>query len=270
MNSEQEIQQDLDEAEAQVVDAVNPEPRKFEPRKLEHERMIEAILFASDTPLSVADIAERVPDGIEIESHLENLTEHYKTRGFSLIKVAGKYMFRTADDLAFLLRKDVDETRKLSRAGIETLAIIAYHQPVTRTEIEEIRGVSISKGTLDVLMEVGWIRVKGRRQTPGRPVTYGITDDFLVHFGIESTKDLPGIKELKASGLLDSVDVALDKMELSVKSEADDDGDQIDLEDAIARSEREAIEGNNLPSESKDTVIVHEQQELLLDDEEIT
>jgi segregation and condensation protein B len=270
MNSEQEIQEDKDGAEAQDADTVALEQRKLEPRRLEHERMIEAILFASDTPLSIADIAERMPDGIEIEAHLESLTEHYKTRGFSLIKVAGKYMFRTADDLAFLLRKDVDETRKLSKAGIETLAIIAYHQPVTRTEIEEIRGVSISKGTLDVLMEVGWIRVKGRRQTPGRPVTYGITDGFLVHFGIESTKDLPGIKELKASGLLDSVDVALDKMELSVKSEADDDGDQIDLEDAIARSERKAIESDNTSSKGKDEVVVHEQQELLLDNKEIT
>jgi segregation and condensation protein B len=260
MNQEQQIQEDVLEDEAQSVD----------PTALEHERMIEAILFASDMPLSVAEITERVPDGIDIEHHLENLTEYYKTRGFSLIKVAGKYMFRTAEDLAFLLRKDVDETRKLSRAGIETLAIIAYHQPVTRTEIEEIRGVSISKGTLDVLMEVGWIRVKGRRQTPGRPVTYGITDDFLVHFGIESTKDLPGIKELKASGLLDSVDVALDKMELSVKAEADDDSDQIDLEEAIAKSEREAIVSESMSVDSSDGSADNQQQELLLDQEDIT
>ncbi|UTW56921.1 SMC-Scp complex subunit ScpB [Kordiimonas sp. SCSIO 12610] len=236
----------------------------IEPRDLEHERMIEAILFASDTPLSIAEVAERVPDGIEIDKHILALTERYKTRGFRLVKVAGKYMFRTADDLAFLLRKDVDETRKLSKAGTETLAIIAYHQPVTRTEIEEIRGVTISKGTLDVLMEVGWIKVKGRRQTPGRPVTYGTTDEFLIHFGIESTKDLPGVKELKASGLLDSVDVALDKMEMTFKSDTDENSDQIDLEEAIALSEREAIDAEKAADDFGETDTIGGQQELLL------
>lgn len=244
-----------------------PGDRVMSARDLEHMRMIEAILFASDSPLSVADIEERIPDGVEVEQHLEVLIETYKTRGFALVKVAGKYMFRTAEDLAFLLRKDVDETRKLSKAGVETLAIIAYHQPVTRTEIEEIRGVTISKGTLDVLMEVGWIKVKGRRQTPGRPVTYGTTDNFLVHFGIESTKDLPGLKELKASGLLDSVDVALDKMEMSFKSEAEEDSNQIDLEEAIARSEREAIEAETNDTEPVPEVEYSGQQELLLGNE---
>jgi segregation and condensation protein B len=208
-----------------------------ETRGLEHQRMVEAVLFASTSPLSVADIAERIPDGVDIERHIDALREIYATRGVNLVTVADKFMFRTADDLAFLLRKEVDETRKLSRAGVETLAIVAYHQPVTRAEIEDIRGVTISKGTLDVLMEAGWIRLMGRRQTPGRPVTYGTTEEFLVHFGIESVKDLPGLKELKASGLLDSVDVALDKLEMPTAS--DDDEDQIDLEEAIAESERQ-------------------------------
>jgi len=209
-----------------------------ETRDLEHQRMVEAVLFASTKPLSPADIAERVPDGVDVERHIDTLQEIYATRGVNLVTVADKFMFRTADDLAFLLRKEVDETRKLSRAGVETLAIVAYHQPVTRAEIEDIRGVTISKGTLDVLMEAGWIRLMGRRQTPGRPVTYGTTEEFLVHFGIESVKDLPGLKELKASGLLDSVDVALDKMEMPTASH-DDDEDQIDLEEAIAESERQ-------------------------------
>lgn len=206
-----------------------------------HERMIEAVLFASEHALSVDEIAERLPEGAEIEAHLESLTERYAQCGVNLVSVAGKYMFRTAEDLAFLLRKEVDEPRKLSRAAVETLAIIAYHQPVTRAEIEDIRGVSISKGTLDVLMEAGWVRLMGRKRTPGRPVTYGTTENFLVHFGLDSIKDLPGIKELKAAGLLDSVDVALDKMGGFPTSEekTEDDG-QIDLEDAIAESEREA------------------------------
>lgn len=144
-------------------------------RHAEHCRMVEAILFASETPLSVDEIAERVPEGVEITKHLTDIEEMYATRGVNLMCVAGKYMFRTAEDLSFLLRKEVDEPRKLSRAAVETMAIIAYHQPVTRAEIEDIRGVTISKGTLDVLMEAGWVRIMGRRKTPGRPVTYGTT-----------------------------------------------------------------------------------------------
>ena len=208
---------------------------------LQHRRMVEAILFASETPLSVEDIAERVPEGVDIEAHIEALREDYATRGVNLVRLAGKHMFRTAEDLSFLLRREVDEPRKLSRAAVETLAIIAYHQPVTRAEIEEVRGVTISKGTLDVLMEAGWVRMAGRRRTPGRPVTYGTTEDFLVHFGIESIKDLPGVQELKAAGLLDSVDVALDKLGgIPTPGENEEDDGQIDLEEAIADSEREA------------------------------
>lgn len=207
---------------------------------LMHQRMVEALLFASEKPLSVGDMEERVPDGVDVECHLTALEELYEGRGVQLVQVAGKYMFRTADDLAFLLRREVDEPRKLSRAAVETLAIIAYHQPCTRSEIEEIRGVTISKGTLDVLMEAGWVRMAGRRRTPGRPVTYGTTEEFLVHFGVESIKDLPGLQELKAAGLLDSVDTALDKMGgMPVAADDDEaDDDQIDLEDAIAESEK--------------------------------
>jgi len=210
-------------------------------RQVEHRRMVEAVLFASEIPLSIEDIAERLPDGVEVELHIEGLTTEYATKGVNLVRVAGKFMFRTAEDLSFLLRREIDEPRKLSRAAVETLAIIAYHQPVTRAEIEDIRGVTISKGTLDVLMEAGWSRMLGRRKTPGRPVTYGTTEEFLVHFGIETIKDLPGLQELKAAGLLDSVDIALDKMGgMPSPGAADDNDDQIDLEDAIAERERDA------------------------------
>jgi len=205
-------------------------------RKQEHQRMVEAVLFASETPLSVDDIAGRLPEGADVEYHIETLTVEYAQKGVNLVMLAGKYMFRTAEDLSFLLRREVDELRKLSRAGVETLAIISYHQPVTRAEIEEVRGVTISKGTLDVLMEAGWVRMLGRRKTPGRPVTYGTTEEFLVHFGIETIKDLPGLQELKAAGLLDSVDMALNKMGgMPLFGEVEDNG-QIDLEDAIADS----------------------------------
>lgn len=207
---------------------------------LRHRRMVEAILFASETPLSIEDIAERVPEGVDIAAHIEALVVDYEMRGVNLVRLAGKHMFRTAEDLSFLLRREVDEPRKLSRAAVETLAIIAYHQPVTRTEIEEVRGVTISKGTLDVLMEAGWVRMVGRKRTPGRPVTYGTTEEFLVHFGIESVKDLPGLQELKAAGLLDSVDAALDKLGgIPSPGDAEEDDGQIDLEEAIADSERD-------------------------------
>jgi len=211
-------------------------------RKEEHQRMVEAVLFASETPLSVEEIALRLPEGADIEDHIEALSAEYASKGVNLVTVAGKYMFRTAEDLSFLLRREVDEARKLSRAGVETLAIIAYHQPVTRAEIEEIRGVTISKGTLDVLMEAGWVRMLGRRKTPGRPVTYGTTEEFLVHFGIETIKDLPGVQELKAAGLLDSVETALNKMGgMPLPGGEDADDDQIDLEDAIAENEQDDI-----------------------------
>jgi segregation and condensation protein B len=180
---------------------------------LEHLRMVEALLFAAGEALSVAEIAERLPDDADVEDHIDTIHKFYAGRGVNLVQLAGKWMFRTAPDLSFLLRKEVQEQTKLSRAGVETLAIIAYHQPVTRAEIEEVRGVGLSKGTLDVLMEAGWVRLKGRRRTPGRPVTYGTTESFLVHFGLADLDDLPGVEELKAAGLLDSVESALVKME---------------------------------------------------------
>lgn len=178
----------------------------------EHLRMVEALLFATTEPLSVAEITSALPEGADVEGYLAALKAHYDGRGVQLSEAGGRWFFRTAADLSFLLRKEVESQRKLSRAGVETLAIIAYHQPVTRAEIEEIRGVQVSKGTLDVLMEAGWVRPKGRRQTPGKPVTYGTSDDFLVHFSLENLDDLPGFDELKAAGLLDSVDKALNRM----------------------------------------------------------
>ncbi|MCT8974029.1 SMC-Scp complex subunit ScpB [Microbaculum marinisediminis] len=170
----------------------------------EQLRMLEALLFAAAEPLDVATIASRLPRDADIPALLGELQAAYSSRGVNLVRVADKWRFRTAEDLSFLLRRDAVDQRQLSRAALETLAIIAYHQPVTRAEIEEIRGVSISKGVLDVLMEAGWARMRGRRRTPGRPVTYGTTEEFLDHFGLESLRDLPGVEELKGAGLLDS------------------------------------------------------------------
>lgn len=166
-------------------------------------RMAEAILFASAEPLSAAEIGERLPDGSDVRAVLRELQLAYSGRGVNLVEVAGKWMFRTAGDLAFLLQSEAEEPKKLSRAALETMAIIAYHQPVTRAEIEDIRGVTTSKGTLDVLLETGWVRMRGRRRVPGRPITYGTTEAFLVHFGLEAVGDLPGLEELRGAGLLD-------------------------------------------------------------------
>ena len=168
-----------------------------------HLRMVEALLFAATEPLDERSMSARLPEGADVPELLSQLTEHYASRGVNLIRVAGKWAMRTAPDLHFLLQEHRQQTRKLSRAGLETLAITAYHQPVTRAEIEDVRGVSLSKGTLDLLMELGWVRIRGRRRTPGRPVTYGTTEGFLEHFGFQSVKDLPGLDELKASGLLE-------------------------------------------------------------------
>ena len=174
------------------------------PPMAEQERMVEAILFASAEPVTVAELNARMPHGAEAAVALENLRKRYEGRGVELRKVGEAWAMRTAADLGFLMQKETVETRKLSRAAIETLAIIAYHQPVTRAEIEEIRGVSVSRGTVDQLLELEWIRFGRRRMTPGRPVTYVVTQDFLDHFGLESARDLPGLKELRAAGLLDN------------------------------------------------------------------
>ncbi|WP_082735607.1 SMC-Scp complex subunit ScpB [Polycladidibacter stylochi] len=166
--------------------------------------MVEALLFASAEPLSMSELTARLPRQADIPRAVKELEEFYRHRGVRLVKVADRYAFRTAPDLAAIMQREQEEQRRLSRAALETLAIIAFHQPVTRAEIEEIRGVSTSKGTLDVLLETQWVRMRGRRRTPGRPVTYGTTLQFLDHFGLETIKDLPGLEELKGAGLLDS------------------------------------------------------------------
>jgi segregation and condensation protein B len=166
-------------------------------------RLVEALLFAASDPLSAEAIAERLPAGIDVAAALAAVAELYRDRGVQLFEFGGTFAFRTAEDLAPVLRESAVEQRKLSRAALETLAIVAYHQPVTRPEIEEIRGVGVNRGTLDVLMEAGWVRMRGRRRSPGRPVTYGTTGDFLHHFGLASLSDLPGLDELRGAGLLE-------------------------------------------------------------------
>ena len=170
----------------------------------EQERMVEAILFASAEPVTLAELQARMPHGADPAEALVYLKKRYEGRGVNLIRVGDAYAYRTAPDLGFLMRRETVEVRKLSRAAIETLAIVAYHQPVTRAEIEEIRGVAVSRGTVDQLLELDWIRLGRRRMTPGRPVTFVVTETFLDHFGLESARDLPGLKELRAAGLLDN------------------------------------------------------------------
>jgi segregation and condensation protein B len=167
------------------------------------ERMVEALLFAAAGPLSEADLQARLPEGADVRRALAELRARYEGRGVELEYVAERWRFRTAPDLASLMTEEREDPRRLSKAALETLAIIAYHQPVTRAEIESVRGVSLSKGTLDVLLELGFVRLRGRRRTPGRPVTYGTTDAFLEHFGLASLADMPGAAEMKAAGLLD-------------------------------------------------------------------
>jgi len=169
----------------------------------EELRILEALLFAAEAPLDEKALASRLPAGIDVRALLVQLQQEYSTRGVNVVRVGGKWTLRTAGDLAWLLTHESVVTKKLSRAAIETLAIVAYHQPVTRAEVEDIRGVSTSKGTLDVLLETGWIRLRGRRKAPGRPVTYGTNDAFLSHFGLEALTDLPGLDELKGSGLIE-------------------------------------------------------------------
>jgi segregation and condensation protein B len=193
-------------------------------------RAVEAVLFASETPLTVDEIRAYVGD-VDVRAALTRLEALYIGRGIELVKRGDRWHFQTAADLAHLLRRDREESRKLSRAGIETLAIIAYHEPVTRAEIESIRGVQISKGTIDVLMEAGWVRPAGRREVPGRPLTYATTPGFLTHFGLASRRDLPGMDDLKAAGLLDPVDLAFESLEGgSEQAEAEADAPEVDEE----------------------------------------
>jgi segregation and condensation protein B len=186
----------------------------------EFVRAVEAALFASAEPLSPEDIAEYAGEG-DVGAALGQLAEHYAGRGIELVERGGRWHFQTAADLAHILRREREESRKLSRAAVETLAIIAYHEPVSRAEIEAIRGVQISKGTLDVLMDAGWVRAAGRREGPGRPLLYATTAEFLSHFGLGSRRDLPGIDDLKAAGLLDPLDEGTFQLQLESEGEED-------------------------------------------------
>ena len=227
--------------------------------KREKLRRLEALLFASAHPLEAQALQRCVEPDDDVSALLKDLQSDYADRGVNLVKTAGKWMFRTSEDLSFLLERETTEERKLSKAALETLAIIAYHQPVTRAEIEEIRGVSISPGTLDLLLETAWIRPRGRRRAPGRPITYGTTELFLTHFGLDQIKDLPGLAELKASGLLEAnlppdfkvpepTDVAaLMPDELPLEDEPEEEQGSLELEEADA--EAESPEGEDAPDD---------------------
>lgn len=169
----------------------------------QHLRIIEAMLFAATEPLSLEKLTTFLPEGCDVQALINDLQVNYANRGVNLVQIAGNYMLRTSPEVAFVLRRETVQQKKLTKAGLETLSIVAYHQPVTRADIEDIRGVAISKGTLDTLLDIGWVRMRGRRKTPGRPVTYGTTDAFLRHFGLNEITDLPGLHELKAAGLLE-------------------------------------------------------------------
>ncbi|TCQ09548.1 SMC-Scp complex subunit ScpB [Sphingomonas sp. PP-CC-3A-396] len=196
----------------------------------EFVRAVEAVLFAAESPLTIDSIRAHVGAG-DVRAALDRLTADYAGRGIHIVRRGERWQFQTAPDMAHMLRRDREEPRRLSRAGIETLAIIAYHEPVTRAEIEAIRGVQISKGTLDVLMEAGWVKPAGRREVPGRPLMFATSPEFLVHFGLASRRDLPGIDDLRAAGLLDPVDLAFDRLE------DDEDGNGVAQSLALGRDE---------------------------------
>ena len=196
-------------------------------------RAVEATLFAAEAPMTAAALSAHL-GGANVTAALDELAAHYRGRGVALVERGGRWHFQTAPDLAHLLRREREEQRRLSRAATECLAIVAYHEPVSRAEIEAIRGVQTAKGTLDVLMEAGWVRVAGRREVPGRPVIYATTPDFLAHFGLTSRKDLPGLDELKAAGLLDPVDDALEAMVAAQQDSAEAAPDSLESEDESA------------------------------------
>lgn len=194
-NEVTDLIEDVEDQENSLFDA---------PPLAEQERMVEAILFASAEPVTLRELEKRLPHGCQPATAIAHLARRYEGRGVRLNKIGDAWALRTAPDLSYLMQKETVEVRKLSRAAVETLAIIAYHQPITRAEIEEIRGVSVSRGTIDQLIEMDWIRFGRRKMTPGRPVTFVVTQEFLDHFGLESARDLPGLKELRAAGLLDN------------------------------------------------------------------
>jgi segregation and condensation protein B len=195
------------------------------------ERQVEALLFAATGPMSMQDLERRLPEGADVAVAIEALAARYAGRGVNLISVAGRWRFQTAEDLSYLMTQEREEPRRLSKAGQETLAIVAYHQPVTRAEIEAVRGVQASRGTLDVLLELGLVKMRGRRRTPGRPVTFGTTDAFLEHYGLASLADLPGAAEMKASGLL-AMDLPSGFAPPQPTSELGEDEDPLDADDA--------------------------------------
>ena len=232
MSAQRQVEEtgDMDDSAKEIADAINNvslHPRADHAHLM---RVVEALLFAAGEPLGADDIGECVPEGTDIEAIIASLVEQYEGRGVHLVKIAEKWTFRTADDLSFLLRREAVAQKRLSKAALETIAIIAYHQPVTRAEIEEIRGVSISKGTLDILLEMGWAKMRGRRRTPGKPLTYGTTQEFLEHFGLASIGDLPGLTELKGAGLL-SASVPADFVIPMPRDDDDLGPDEMALED---------------------------------------
>lgn len=232
-------------------------PAAPSPERIEKLRILEAVLFAAPEPLDEDTLARNLKPGDDVAGLIAELREGYAKRGVNVVKVGGRWAFRTAEDLSWVLEKHAKEERKLSKAALETLAIIAYHQPVTRAEIEEVRGVTISKGTLDVLMECGWVRPRGRRRAPGMPVTYGTTQSFLEHFGLASVKDLPGLAELKGAGLLDAnlppdfkmpepTDVAaLMPDELPLDAASDEAQDELELEPPLDEDEGDGGEAGD-------------------------
>lgn len=216
------------------------EPLEIAERQL---RIAEALLFASSEPLAAADISPYLGEGAHAEALLEELQRRYAGRGVNVVRRGDKWALRTAEDLGFLLRREHTESRPLSRAALETLAIIAYHQPATRAEVEEVRGVASGGGTFDVLMQTGWVRMRGRRRTPGRPVTYGTTEAFLDHFGLDSLADLPGLEELKGSGLLSS------RLPPTMQIPLPFDGGLRDDEDPLDEADLAALRGEDQPEE---------------------
>jgi segregation and condensation protein B len=235
---------DVEEGTNEQVVQLHPADRT------ENLRIIEAMLFAAAGPLTPAAFKEFLPQDANVEQLLADLSTNYANRGVNLVQVAGKWALRTAPDMGTILRREKTEQKRLSKAALETLAIIAYHQPVTRAEIEDIRGVAISKGTLDNLLEIGWAKMRGRRKTPGRPVTYGTTDSFLAHFGLNELTDLPGLQELKAAGLLDAnvppgFDVPMPRLtdDLTPDEEPLDGSEQMPLEMHLPDDEPPASEG---------------------------
>jgi segregation and condensation protein B len=228
IEKEQDMTDDTDEA----VVTMHPHAERSQ-----NLRIVEAMLFASAEPLAIEKFQEFLGEGTDVLGLLADLQSNYENRGVNLVQVAGKWAMRTAQDMGTILRRETKEQKKLSKAALETLSICAYHQPVTRAEIEDIRGVAISKGTLDNLLEIGWVRMRGRRKTPGRPVTYGTTPQFLSHFGLNELTDLPGLHELKAAGLLDGnippgFDVPMPRVtdELTADEEPLDGTEQLPLE----------------------------------------